>query len=464
MQRFLRVLVSVAALVAGAMCSAVVMSADAAPEPAVVTGRGVWIANHTDFVGYYRANVNGHWLKVYCVSPDRLVPVHITLHTVSSLPAASAARTKLVAETLSVHGNAQSATEAEAVSQAVNQEVGNQDAVARRAKYLSQTVRDLAARYVAEAHARRGPYTLDLRLPTSPLPGQSGTGSVLLRSANGGVADEVSFRHTSNVELPQLVHTDDAGRASFRYRTVGGGAVHVRAIAQVPPTRVQASLADRSTQVMLTWTPGRTVETVTSYQAHGPAFTHHYACTSECAGRPRITLTACAPASRYPSRITYWFDGNSHRIDFAAADHRVCSTWRTRIADRVSVSATWRYLSAHTWTAALPAAGTFVVDCPAVPHVALLVSYDCQNATLAAVLGAAKNGALAPLRNASRHRMVLVVDGAVSGSYVVDRGTTATVHNFGLACGTDAAVTVRGGIERANGGYNYGQPATVTLP
>jgi hypothetical protein len=463
-RRLLRALVSVAALAALAVCGAVVVAADAATGPWVVTGRGVWIANHTDFVGYYRANVDGHWLKVYCVSPDRLVPVHITLHTVSSLPAASAATTRLLAETLSAHGDAQTASEAEAVSQALNEEVGNHDAVARRARYVSQRVRDLAARYVAEAHALLGPYRLRLRLPTSPLPGRSGTGSVTLHSAARGVAGTVTLRHTGNVTTPQIVRTDDNGRAVFRYRTTAGGAVHVRATAHVAPTSVQASLADRSTQVMLTWTPRKLVRATATYQAHGPAFTHHYSCTNECDGQPRITLTACAPANPYPSRIIYWYAGRSHRIDFASADERTCATWRVPIADGVAVSATWRYRKPTGWTAPLPAAGAFTVDCPAAPRVAVLLSYDCHNARFAAVLGTQANGGLQPLRNSSRHRMVLVIDGAVSGRYVVAQGSTASVHAFPITCGTHATVTVRGGVERTSGGYNYGQPATVTLP
>ena len=463
-RRALRAIVSVIALVLLTMCGAAVGTAHAADGPWVVTGRGVWIANHADFVGYYRANVNGHWVKVYCVSPDRLVPRHITLHTVSELPAASAATTRLLAETLAAHGDAQTAAAAEAVSQALNQEIGNTDAVARRARYLSRAVRDLAARYVAEARQRHAPYSLGLRLPTSPLPGQSGSGTVSLRSGAGGVSGRVALSHTANVTTPDTLRTNAKGSASFTYRTVAGGAVHVAASARVAPARVQASLADRSTQVMLTWIPLATVRATATYQAHGPRVTHQYACTSQCDGRPVVTLTACAPANRYASRITYWYDGNSHAIDFAATDQRVCSNWRVRIADGVSVSATWRYRSPSGWTAPLPAGGAFVVDCPAAPPVAVLVSYDCAHATLTAALGTQQHGVLHPVRNTGRHRMVLVVAGAASGRYPVERGSTAALHTFGLSCGSAATVSVRGGVERGSGEYNYGQPASVALP
>jgi hypothetical protein len=463
-RRVLRLLVSVATLAVLAISGAVVVAANAATQPSVVTGRGVWIAGHTDFVGYYRANVNGQWLKVYCVSPDRLVPVHITLRTRSSFPEASVATTRLLAETLSAHGNARTATEAEAVSQALNEEIGNHDAVARRAKYLSTAVRDLAARYVAEARAEHGPYTLRLHLPSSPLPGGSGVGTVTLRSATRGVAGTVMLRHTANVALPSSVRTNSAGEASFTYRTIGSGPVHVSATARVAPTTLRASLADRSTQVMLTRSPQARVQATATYQAQGPRFTHKYACTTECAGHPRVTLTACAPANQYASRITYWIGTTAHRIDFPAANTRECSSWQGRIADSVSVSATWRYWTPRGWSAPLPAQGAFVVDCPAAPQVAVLLSYDCQDATLAVVLGAQRNGELQPLHNATQHDMVLVVDGAVSGRYVLAHGSTATVHTFPLSCGKDATVNVRGGVERTNGAFNYGPAASVALP
>ena len=463
-RRLLRVLVSVGTLALLAIGGAVVVAADAATEPSVVTGRGVWIADHTDFVGYYRANVNGQWLKVYCVSPDRLVPAHITLRTRSSFPEANAATTRLLAETLSAHGNAHTATEAEAVSQALNDEIGNHGAVARRAKYLSKAVRDLAARYVAEARAEHGPYTLRLQLPVSPLPGQSGVGSVLLRSAAGGVRGTVALRHTGNVTTPTSVRTNAYGEASFTYHTTGGGAVHISATARVAPTTLRASLADRSTQVMLTRSPRGRVRSVATYQPVGPRFTHRYSCTSECAGHPRVTLTACAPINRYSSRITYWIDGIAHRIDFPSADHQLCSSWQVQIADGVSVSATWRFRTPHGWSAPQPAQGAFVVDCPAAPHVAVLLSYDCQDATLSVVLGSQHSGSLQPLRNATRHDMVLVVDGAVSGRFALAHGSTATVHTFPLTCGTNTTVTARGGVQRAGGGYNYGPAASVALP
>ena len=60
--------------------------------------------------------------------------------------------------------------------------------------------------------------------------------------------------------------------------------------------------------------------------------------------------------------------------------------------------------------------------------------------------------------------MVLVVRGAASGRYVVAPGTRATVHTFPIPCGTGASLTVRSGVQRTSGTYNYSDPVQVTVP
>jgi hypothetical protein len=460
----LRLLCGAVALIALALCGAAVTTAHAASQPQLVPGNGAWLEGHTDFVGFYRAYVTGHWVKVYCVSPTRRAPGKIGLRTVSRLPSTTRTVTRMLAETLSVHGDADTATVAEAVSQALNEEMGNHDAVARRASQLPARVRRLAARFVAEARRQHGPFALHLSLPTSPLPGQSGTGTVTMRAPGGGIGGDVTLRHTGNVELPSGVRTSRTGHASFPYRTTGAGPVHIAATARSAPSTVRASRADSSTQQMITWSPRASAHTSATYQAHGARFTHRYACTAVCDGHPLVTLAACAPANRYRSRITYWYDGQFHRVGFAPADTRRCASWQVVVADGVSVSATWQYRKPRGWTAPLPAAGAFTVDCPAAPPVAVLLSYDCQTATIAAVLGRAVAGALEPLHNTSQHRMVLEVDGAATSRTAVPSGAEAQVHTFPVTCGAHETMTVRGGVQRSDGSYNYGQPTTVQLP
>jgi hypothetical protein len=124
-KHLLRALILGAALVVGlGMYCAAGSVASAASRARVVPGRGVWLAGHTDFVGYYRALVGGRWVKVYCVSPGRRAPTRISLRTVSRVPAKSAAITRQLAETLTAHGDARTAAQAEAVSQALNAEIG----------------------------------------------------------------------------------------------------------------------------------------------------------------------------------------------------------------------------------------------------------------------------------------------------------------------------------------------------
>jgi hypothetical protein len=198
-------LVAVAAAVTGVALLAAGRPpiATAATGASVVPGAGRWIVGHTDFVGSYRARVAGRWLTVYCVSPDLRTPSGITLATTARLGPAGVTATREVAQTLAAHGAATSAGQAEAVSQAVNYELGHRVAVARRARYLSSSVQALARRYVAEARRARGPYTLSLHLASAPLPGQSGRATVSLRGPGGGRAAAVRLTSTATASTPR---------------------------------------------------------------------------------------------------------------------------------------------------------------------------------------------------------------------------------------------------------------------
>jgi hypothetical protein len=458
------VLAVVAVAAALATGGAVVSAARATGEAQVVPGLGVWLAGHTDFVGSYRAEVAGRWITMYCVSPHKRAPRHLTLHELRRLPGTSARTSALMAATLAAHGDAHTAAQAEAVSQALNEEFGNREAIALRARQLSARVRRLTARFVAEAERQRGPYALALDLPGRALPGQTAVGSITLRSAAGGVDARATLQHSRNVELPAAVHTGAAGQRHFSYRVVGGGPVHIGATVRALPSQLRSSKTDGATQTMVSWSRRVTLHVTRSYAAPGPEFTHHYACTTQCDGRPDIALSACAPPSTFASRLTYSFGGQSQRADFPAADERSCRTIHLHLGDGVSVRARWQYRAAAGWTRPRTAGGAFTVDCPAAPPVAVLLTYDCTAAQLTATLGTEHAGALVPLRNGSHHPMVLVLGGAAEGRYPVAPDGTATLHTVALECGVDASVTLRGGVQRASGGYNYGAPVTVTVP
>lgn len=438
--------------------------ANARTESQVVPGLGRWIDNGTDFVGFYKALTDGTWTKVYCVRPGSTKPTALTLRTLGTLPDTSRRVTRQLAETLAAHGDAQTAMRAAAVSQALNEEIGNHAAVVRRAASLPDRVQQIADRYVAEARAMAGPYRLGIDLPRSPLPGQSARGTISLRSAEGPATGTVTLRHTPNVTTPDEIRIGRSGEARFTYETVAGGPVHLSASADVAPTTLRANRPAPGEQVMLSWSPPLTVQATATYEATGPGISYRYGCTSQCDGHPVVTLRACAPANTFASRITFWFRDQVRRITFAAAHVRTCRSIDVTLADGVSVSATWRYETSHGWTRPLPAAGAFVVDCPAPPPVAIAGGFGCISAHIVAVLGRQRGGMLTPLINRTRHRMVLVVTGAVSGWYVVAPGQTATVHTFALACGSGDAITIRSGVQRRDGTYNYGEPMVISMP
>jgi hypothetical protein len=428
-------------------------------------GAGRWLVGHSTFVGYYRALVGGRWVKVYCVSPAKRTPTHIGLATVTRLPSVGAVVTRELAETLAAHGNAPSARQAEAVSQALNYEIGNRRAVAERGRSLGRSVQALAMRYVAEARRYRGGYQLGLHLSSSPLPGQSGRATVTLRGAGGGRAATVRLSHSGNVALPVAVRTDSAGRGSFTYRTTGGGDVRMRAAASgLPPVTLRTSSGAGSTQRMLSWSATTSAQASGHYRGRQAGFSERYECSSTCDGNPQATLTACAPAGTYPSTITYHVGGADHQIDFPAADSRSCRSWSTTLHDGLLVTASWRFRTPGGWTAPVPAPGSFRVDCPPAPPVAVAVSYDCRSATLTVTLGRQDSGSLIPLHNATTHPMVLVVAGARADRFTVAPGATDTPHSYPIDCGAAAVVAVRSGIQRDAGGYNYGQTTQITLP
>jgi hypothetical protein len=431
----------------------------------VKAGLGAWLSGHTTFVGYYLARVGGKWVKVYCVSPTKRTPSHIGLTSVARLSGTSSAVTAELAETLSAHGNAATAHQAEAVSQALNYEIGNRAAVAARARSLSRTVQSLAMRYVAEARRYRGGYQLGLHLSGAPLPGQSGRATVTLRGPGGGRAAKITLSSSRNASLPASVRTDAAGRAAFTYRTTNTGDVHIGATASaLPPGTLRASAPSRTAQRMLSWSPAVSVRASARYRAQVAGLTERYECSSTCDGNPAATLTACAPGSAYPSTITYHYGGQTHEVDFAAAVSRSCQDWQTRLHDRDTVTASWRFETPSGWTAPVPAGGSFRVDCPPVPPVAVAVSYDCSSAGFTVLLGRQSGGQLVPLRNETGHEMVLVLGGARSARYSVAPEATAAPQSFPIDCGGAATIEVRSGIQRGNGTYNYGPPTRVVLP
>jgi hypothetical protein len=60
--------------------------------------------------------------------------------------------------------------------------------------------------------------------------------------------------------------------------------------------------------------------------------------------------------------------------------------------------------------------------------------------------------------------MALVLDGGLSDRVEVPSGTDAPIRTYPITCGTHTTVTVRAGVERTAGGYNFGQAATVVTP
>jgi hypothetical protein len=415
-----------------------------------------------DFVGYY---VTTAGTKVYCLSPRKALPSGISLHTAARYPGVSKTASRQLAYALNRWGNASSSPAAAAESQLVNTIVGNASDVARRAAQLPKSVASLVSGHLALTRRFYGPYDTAVRTPTALLPGQSGTGSVVITSAGGHRVSGVTVLLTSskNGAVPKRITTNSKGIGKFTYRATDVGEVHITAMAiDVPATAVQVNQPSPTQQHMVSPVSLVRSRGSASFRKSPAGFSHSYACTTTCNGKPATTLSACAPASSRASRIGFRYEGKTVYVTFAHSTKAACKSRSVTTKDGDRVTAGWQFKTSHGWSAVVAAAGSFVVDCPAVPPVGVSMTYDCTNA--AVTIGLAQvgaNGMWTPLVNTTSHRLVLVIDG--KQRIYADRNKTA-LFTASATCGSHTTYTAQAGVQRANGQYNYGLVASVTTP
>ncbi|MDQ2796724.1 MAG: hypothetical protein M3Y06_06120 [Actinomycetota bacterium] len=454
-----RVLAVLVTMLAGML--SVVVGADAA-SGSIRVGLGHRV-DGGDFVGFYVAGGK----KVYCLSPMKVVPRTVSLSNVSRYPGLSPTASRQLAFALFHWGDARSVNEAVVESQVLNTLAGNGKDVRRRAHSLPAALSRAVAAHVVQARSQAGPYTVRVSTPRALLPGQSATGSVQVRSSNGhGVAGiVVRLVHSPNATVPTQVRTDYRGLARMPYAVSDVDQVRIVATAHgLAPVTVQTSHPRSSEQRMVSWTAQIATRGSASFRGSVSGFSNSYACTTTCDGRPLTTLSACAPASRYASRLVYAVDGSRVIADFPASTKRVCRAVLAHPADGMRVTAAWQYRAPHGWSRPVPAAGTFTLDCPAAPEVTVAMSYDCTRGLVSIALGHTNpDGSRVPLVNTSRHRFVLVVGGAKTTRVYADHGRGA-VFTSAVACGLAATYTMQAGVQRANGGWNYGRTASVVTP
>ncbi|GAB2466300.1 Ig-like domain-containing protein [Jatrophihabitans fulvus] len=420
-----------------------------------------------EFVGAY---VTPAGTRVWCLSPDKALPSGVVLSTRTSWPGTSATRAAAIAYALARWGAPRNRVAGAVQSQVLNTLAGNTRDVARRARLLPAAYRQAIARQVAAhvAAARRlhGPYRARVSLPSAVTPGRSGRGTVTVSAADGrpvaGVA--VTLNHTANATAPARVRTDAHGRARFTYSVTGTGEVRVRATAALPSRSVRVSSPRPGEQRMVAVAPAVRATAVTSFRARPGGFTHRYSCDTDCDGRPATVLRACAPAARTASRLVYRVGPRSVVASFPAGARRTCVETRLVSRDGDRVSAAWQWRVHGRWSAPVAAAGTFVVDCPAPPPVAVTMTAGCVNARV--TLGLAQPGAggtWTPFRNTSRHAMVLLVSGDRTARVVAARGGEA-MWTATVPCGAGLALTARPAVQRASGGWNYGPSIAIRTP
>jgi hypothetical protein len=459
-----RVVMALAAIVVAVVGAAAVAPVSAATVDAkslsIFPKYGYHIEHGGDFVGVYRAS-NG--TLVYCLNPSKAEPRTINLATFSRIPHLSKTVTAELAEALYAHGRARTNWEAAVMSQTLNTLAGNKRDVARRAHFVPASVGQRAASYVAEARRFHGPYRVRVSTPKALLPGQSAHGTVAVTPARPGVT--VRLASPSNAAVTRTVRTGPRGTATFTYRVISTGEVHIAAQAvNLAPTTLLANNPSAFVQRMVSWKPALTASASASFQLRPSGFSNAYACTTTCNGRPVIKLSACAAASTEAQRILYHYAGHVTAINWSASNRASCKSMSITLKDGHRVSATRQYRTPRGWSAQVAVAGTFVIDCPPAPGAAATVVFSCTTASVTIGLGTAgANGAWTPMTNTSTRGYVLVIGGAVTKHVYADHGKKA-VATFTMACGAHKTFTFRGGVRRANGQYNYTPKATIISP
>lgn len=449
----------------------VVASASSASSGALIRASGVpregkgFAVAGGDFVGYY---VTAGGRKLYCLSPKKALPAHISLHRTMHYPGLGKRRSAWLAYALGRWGNASSDNAAAAESQVLNTIVGNRSDVRRRAPQLPKQVAGTVRRHLRLVHRYHGPYRVVVQTPRAALPGQRATGTVTVSSAaTRHRLHHVDVRLTGspNVHVPARVTTNARGVAHFRYQVRDVGEVHVLATATgLPAMSIYRNHPGAGVQHMVSPVHHVKAHGSASFRAVPSGIAHRYACTTTCNGRPVSTVRACSPADSRASRLTLRFGRRTSELKFPARGSRHCAQIQIATRDGDRVTATWQYRTAHGWSAPIRARGSFRVDCPAVPPVGIMLSADCTHGTLR--IGLARrgaDGAWSPLTNPSRHRMVLAIGGARTLVLAADPGHKA-VFRAPVSCSAPRTYTWQAGVQRANGDYNYGPRGSVTTP
>jgi hypothetical protein len=464
--RCVKAAVALIAFVLALTSATVVLAAPSSARAAAPQkGKGFTIQGGHDFVGFY---VSGSGRKLYCLSPNKALPTTVSLRRIGHYSGVSTTQSEQLAYALGRWGNAGTARAAAAESQVLNLIVGNKADVARRAKLLPKQVATTVRAHLVDVHRYYGEYVTTVRTPRALLPGQQFVGTVTITSvATGHRLPHIPVTLTSspNVAVPGHTITNSKGVGKFTYRVTDVGEVHIAASAKkLPSRRILANPPTQLYQHMVSPLPLTHTRGSASFRKSPSGFAHKYACTTTCNGRPKTTVSACAPASGRASRIVFHYGTKTAIIRFGPSTSKVCKSTAFITRDGQRVFARWQFKTKNGWSKPVVAHGAFVVDCPAVPPVGVTLTYNCTKASL--TIGLANlgpNGTWTPLVNTSKHRMVLVIGGAKQLRILARHGKSA-VFTTTASCDSPTTYTMQAGVQRANGQYNYGPRGSVTTP
>lgn len=414
-----------------------------AAVPNVSFYKGHWVGH--EFVGTI---LSGNTIAI-CDEPEKLLTAGQTFTQVQQITGLTAVPSQEIALVLFKHtGREMSPDESAAARIAVNTFKGNTAAVNRWRKALGATVSRIADSYITEAKNLHGPYTVTMKVVQGAEVGNQGKFQVTVLSQPGKpVPNAVVNLSATNATLPSVVRTNGAGQALPSYVRTGIDLPVFNAQTALAPTAVLIGNATSGQQKLKAAAPAQIYKAHVGYKLPYIAPKQSYECTTECAGNPPVTTSACNPAG-VVAQYVMTVDSAVNAV--LTLNPGQCSSVTAKVLDAKTLVTQLRYKVNPRWTKFVTVS-TIVIDCPPLPSVSVRVVCDCTTAQLELTL---------PV-NTSSHVQAIYVNGAAV--VTAAPGSTAT-YPVTIQRGSNTTISFAPAIKRSNGEWNVGGSLSLSVP
>lgn len=407
---------------------------------------GPKLGRGTEWMGSYA--LDGH-APGYCIDYGKQTPHAVNWRDVRSLPRMTGDRFARMSYLLSRYGNTRSNTQAAALNAALNLLVGNAGFASDwKNSYVGQlNARDrgvvpLANRMISESAANRGPYRVSVRITKAAAVGGTGTAAVTVTSAARKAMADMPLRITlrnakAARKLP--VSTGRSGSVGVSFVPAGAGAVTVGAtvsnLVQFSLIRLSTPTGPAVQRLASAAAPRTSAAAQATYGAAYPVqnLAMSMACTTDCYGRPPITVTGTNSSTRDRLQVFLTVAGKplgGANVLTLAPGRSGKVTIVVKDGDRIGLVYRWQRGSG--WTGMSAYGKPLTVNCPPAALVDFVVDCPCDGLIVASVRD----------RNTTRyqHAIAVQVGGKTIGSMTVAAGRTGTLSGLKWARGATATV------------------------